>query len=313
MSTRSLLIFVIVFVAGASFWLFRVDKGLQSAREMITEQRSVPAPRRSVAAIPPPSSQEIARETLRGQLRTEIQALSSQLQSGREQLSPQQNQLTQLTNVDAQTASVTPANYSSEINQNREAITNILTEMRGYERMETYINQKADELLKDQSSAAGVARQQLDNNIRMQEALIAQNQTQMAFLEDYRNYIDYREAKIEQLRQTIVDQQAQLDAMRQQRLEIASSVLDNSRQVQGEKDQALSQLNDQRADLSDQIGSLRNEIIRLQTAQANNRMSVISRSTQINRVERNIDEQSKKVQSLEQSLLEKENQLNALE
>jgi hypothetical protein len=312
MTTRSLLIFVIVFVAGASFWLFRVDKGLTSARQMITEQRQQSPPRRSVTSIPPPSSQEIARETLRGQLRTEIQGLTSRLQSERDRLSSQENQLSQLQSAGQQQTTTATPNYNSEIDQNRTEISNILNELRGFERMETYINQRAAELLRDQSSSAGVARQELENNIRTQEDLIAQNAQQMSYLEDYRNYIDQREVKIEQLRQTLADQQAQLDAMRQQRLTIASSVLDSDRQVQGEKDQALAQLNNERSDMNEQITSLRSEINRLQEAQANNRMSTISRSAQISRVERNIDDQNKKIQSIESSLREKENQLNNL-
>ncbi|MNT00231.1 Chromosome partition protein Smc [compost metagenome] len=309
MTTRSLLIFVIVFVAGASFWLFRVDKGLKNAREIITEQRAAPSPRRSAASAP--TTQEIAKETLRSQLRTELQSLNSQLQSERQRLSNQQAQLDQLS-APAAPEQVAP-NYSSEITQNRTQITNILNELRGFERMETYINQRAAEVLRDQSSSASVARQELDNNIRTQADLIKQNQDQLTVLEDYRNYVDQREIKMEALRQSIAEQQAQLEAMRQQRLEIASSVLEDSRAVQGQKDQALSDLNQERSELNEEIGSLRAEITRLQAEQADTRMSVISKSTQINRVERNIDEQSRRVQGLEQSLREKESQLNALE
>src|SRR5688572_11823765 len=145
MTTRSLLIFVTVFVAGASFWLFSVDKGLKNAREIITEQRTAPSPRRSVASVPPASPQEIAKETLRSQLRTELQALNTQLQSERQRLAAQQAQLEQLS-APVAPEQVTP-NYSSEITQNRAQITNILNELRGFERMETYINQRAAEVL----------------------------------------------------------------------------------------------------------------------------------------------------------------------
>jgi chromosome segregation ATPase len=310
MTVKSLLIFLLVFVAGVSFWLFRVDKGLKNARDIIVEQRTAP-PRKTVTVVAP-SPDAVSKEAMRAQLQTESQNLANQLEVEKRKLAVQKESLNKLRQPASEPETNNPVNYTTAIRSNRDEIADFLTELRGYDQIEAYINRRAQEALQDQANRARVAREQLDDNIKVQQELMAQTQEQITALQDYRNYVDGRDAKMEELQGLLQSQQALLEAMRAQRVDIASEIQDNSRAVQSEKDQALSSLNENKNALNQQIQSLRAEIARMQDEQNTARMSSMSRTSLLSQYERNLDQQNRKVEVLQQNLKTKEDQLNLL-
>jgi chromosome segregation ATPase len=310
MTVKSLLIFLLVFVAGVSFWLFRVDKGLKNTRDINVEQRTTP-PRKTVTVVAP-SADAVSKEAMRAQLQTESQNLANQLEVEKRKLAVQKESLNKLRQPASEPESNTSVNYTTAISSNRDEIADFLTELRGYDQIEAYINRRAQEALQDQANSARVAREQLDDNIKAQQELMAQTQEQITALQDYRNYVDGRDAKMEELQGILQSQQAQLEAMRAQRVDIASAIQDNSRAVQTEKDQALSSLNENKNALNQQIQSLRAEIARMQDEQNTARVSSMSRTSLVSQYERNLDQQNRKVEVLQQNLKTKEDQLNLL-
>ncbi|MEK2644913.1 hypothetical protein [Bdellovibrio sp. BCCA] len=311
MTRKNLFLIVIAFIVGVSVWIFFVNKSLKTTQDVIVQEAT--RPQRRVASLPSPTM--TPNNAVKNQLQTEIQSLQQQITQERQKLVTQKMALDEATARQQQQQSVqqTPAAISSQITERTSQVQNFMEELKNYEYAEQDINRRATEALREQSSAAQVARDQIDENIRTQENLIRQTREQIAYWQGNLFYVNEREARLQDLQTLLETQTRQLQGMRDQRLALSAQILENTRALQSEKEQALSDLADSRSDLQDEIASLRIEINRLQGMQYQTRTSQMTTRSRLTQMQKDFETQNRQVQTLEASLQEKERQLKLLQ
>lgn len=307
MTRKNLFLIVIAFIVGVSVWIFFVNKSLKSTQEVILEQATRP-PRR-VASVPSPTP--APDSAVKNQLLLEIQNLQQQIAQERQRLESQKQMLEEL-RVQQGVQPGTTA-ISSQISGYTSEVQSFLEELGNFQYAEQDINRRATEALREQSSAAQLARDQIDENIRIQEDLIRQTREEIVYWQGNLFYVNDREARLVELELRLQTQNQQLQGMRDQRLALAAQVLENTRNLQSEKEQALADLANTRTDIQDEIASLRMEINRLQGVQYQARTSQISLRSQINQLQKDFETQARQIQTLESSMQEKERQLKLLQ
>ena len=135
-----------------------------------------------------------------------------------------------------------------------------------YGNREAELSRQAAMALRDQDSSSRVALAQLDENIRVQENLIRQTQDNLDYWRLNYNDLAEQRLRLSELEPLLEAQKQQLADMRQQRLDISSNVLLQTRAIQAELAQSLDGLNSDRSSTEDQINSLRAEIQSIQDA-----------------------------------------------
>ncbi|WP_374079227.1 hypothetical protein [Bdellovibrio bacteriovorus] len=307
MTRKNLFLIVIAFIVGVSVWIFFVNKSLKSTQEVILEQATQPS--RRVASVPSPTP--APNTAVKNQLQSEIQNLQQQINQERQRLDSQKQMLEEL-RVQQSVQPGTTA-ISSQISGYTSEVQSFLEELGNFQYAEQDINRRAAEALREQSSAAQLARDQIDENIRIQEDLIRQTREEIVYWQGNLFYVNDREARLVELELRLQTQNQQLQGMRDQRLALAAQVLENTRNLQSEKEQALADLANSRTDMQDEIASLRMEINRLQGVQYQARTSQISLRSQINQLQKEFETQTRQIQTLESSMQEKERQLKLLQ
>ncbi len=237
--------------------------------------------------------------------------MQEQLEQQRQRLETQRQNLQNLQSQRQEQNQTPIAGYSTQINSNNASIRDFIEELNSYDRSEAEINRRADDALKQQSSEAQVARDQIDAAIRIQESVMRQTQEEWTYWQ-YNQMLSQRQAREQELLTLMETQRQDLENLRAQRLELSSQILLNSQAVQAQKDQALSDLSQNRQSLQDEISLLRDEVYRLQEDQYRTRTSQVSLGSQIQQAQRTLQQQQNQVDTLEKSMQQKADELNML-
>ncbi|MBV2169739.1 MAG: hypothetical protein KUL82_13625 [Bdellovibrio sp.] len=306
MTRKNLFFLVIAFIVGVSVWIFYVNRGLKQTQEVLLEQAERPT--RKVAAAPT-TVMVPENSALRARLISEAQSLEQKIAEERLRLALQKQNLD---NLKARRQQQVATTYSSQIQSVNSQILDFADELHAYDLLETEINQKAADALRNQNSQAQVVRDQIDENIRVQESLMRKTQDEITYWQLNNLYVNEQQARLEGLQNLLEAQRQELDLMRQQRLAISSQVLLNSQSLQMDKDQALSDIAANREDIRSEVLALRDQLEQLQEAQNQVRSSQFSLNTQINQAQKSFEQQQEVIRSLENSLQQKTDELNLL-
>lgn len=315
MTEKSLLTILIFFVAAASFWFFSLKKDVVETKEMLTDQPTrTRVIERSVASAPKASSSpvNITTEERKAAMQSELQAMQQRLADEQQKLAQQNDDLNNLKALQTQQQEQ-PAAYASQIRERNAEIQELVSSLQDYRAAETDLSRRAAAALREQSSAASVMKDQMDENIRQQELLIRQTEEQLAYWQLNYNYFPEREANLEQLNATLAEQQQRLADMRAQRLEISQSALTGTQNVNDQISMSSSAGSEDRAQINEEIMSLREEIRRLQNQQTQTRQSVMTMNSQVTQAQSALKQQAETVRALQENIRQRQQELSSLQ
>lgn len=298
---------MIAFIVGVSVWIFYVNRSLKETQDVLLEQSERPT--RKVAAASPATAPSTENSALRARLISEMQSLEQKITEERLRLASQKQNLD---NLRARQQRQVVTTYSSQIQSVNSQILDFADELHGYDLLESEINQKAADALRNQNSQAQVARDQIEENIRIQESLLRKTQDEITFWQINNLYVNEQQTRLAELQNLLEAQQRELEMMRQQRLAISSQILLNSQALQMDKEQALSDIAVNREDIRSEVLLLRDQLEQLQEAQNQVRSSQFSLNTQINQAQKSFEKQQEVIRDLESSLNQKTDELNLL-
>jgi chromosome segregation ATPase len=196
--------------------------------------------------------------------------------------------------------------YPSQIMAGNNEIQNLMDEFSNQRMAENDINDRVDLALKQQSSTAEFEKERIDTQIEMVQENLRQIQDQIQNWTFYMiNMTDRYNALLD-----LQDQQAQnlekLNQLRNQRMEIASQVLERAKALDhGAQIDKQNVINAQ-ASLQNHIADLREHIRQLQEARAQAEISSKGLDNQIAQAQAEFNAQNQKVQQLSQGLQNKD-------
>ncbi|WP_142694710.1 hypothetical protein [Bdellovibrio sp. NC01] len=319
MTEKSLLTILIFFVAAASFWFFSLKKDVIETKEMLTDQPTrTRVVERTVASTPKTSQSSsvasipLTNDEKKAAMQNELQAMQQRLADEQQKLAQQNESFNNLKALQTQQQEQ-PAAYASQIQQRNTEIQELVSSLQDYRAAEADLSRRAAAALREQSSAAAVMKDQMDENIRQQELLIRQTQEDLAYWQLNYNYAPEREANLERLNATLSDQQQRLADMRAQRLEISQSALVGTQNVNDQVAMSSSSGSDDRAQINEEIMSLREEIRRLQNQQNQTKQSVTSMNTQVSQAQTALRQQAETVRALQENIRQRQQELSSLQ
>lgn len=316
MTGNSFFLLALVVIIGASLWMVRSYKGIQSTQtqlvervEQIQQRRPSSAP---VVVTAAPDNKAVAAAKAR--LRSEALNLQQQLTEENRKLEQQRQALTNLqARQQESTQAPTPDSYANELRESNLQLQDFMMELNSYDRLSQDINRRADETLKAQSSQAQTIRDQMDDNIRNQQQAIQQTREQLGYWQSNFNDITTQQNQLSTLNDLLSQQEQQLELMQNEKLLLSAQTLDVPRSVQADREQALAEINSNRQDLQSEILVMRSQIQNLQEDIYQSTISETSLRRQIMQTQRAYEQQQQQVRKLEASLVEKNAELNALE
>ncbi|HWU42847.1 MAG TPA: hypothetical protein VN132_05385 [Bdellovibrio sp.] len=312
MSRNSLLTILIFFFAAASLWFFSLKKDIKKTQDLVAEQQQLPTTSTLTKNVTRSVANE-AKSARRDQLENEISALQQTLYDEQQKLNSKNRFLTNLKERQTQQSQQQPPSYySSQIASRDEQIQDLLSGSRDFRSAEQSLNQRAAQELRNQSSAAQLARDQLDENIRQQEALIKQTEEDLDTWKYNFGYVVEQEAHLAELSALLEAQKQRLQDMRTQRLEISATALSQSQAVNNSVQETASSYSDSQDAIYDEVNSLREEIRRLEQQRNQVHTSQMSLNSQVNQAQRDVRDQSQQVQNLQDSLQQKVQELQTL-
>lgn len=240
-------------------------------------------------------------ETLQKQFNLESQQL--QLEQEKQNLEYQKQNLDALKSRHAQQTQQVGSSYPTQIYTNNIQIQNFTDILQNLKSAENDVNQAAAAVLREQNSAAQLARDQIEPAITKLEQNILQTQEQIyVWTNNVFPLMTQQQSLLQGLQNQLAFQQQQLDLLNAQRLNISAEVLQQTRFINSATQQQKSEIVDSQIAVQDEIFSLRTEVNRLQTAYSQTRMSLVPLSQQIAQAQKVYDDQEKKVRALEENL-----------
>lgn len=314
MTKNSLFILVVILVVGFGIWFTRFGQELKRTQEIVSQknddtQRLL---RRRTAAVPEVSAAATPDNSLKkSQLHQEVQALSNQVFEENRKLETQRQYLEDLRN--RTNPASTEMNYRNQISTANREIQFLTDTLRSDQYSETDVQREVERIQAEQNSAVRFYQEQMDQNIKDQEALVRRTQEDLQYWDMNLNNLTLREQNVQVLQQLLAEQTQQLQNMKVQRLEIAARALENTQNVQAQARQLANDNSQARADIQDEISSLREEIQRLESNYRQTRFTQMSAQSQVQQAERNLQGQQEVIRSIQELLREKQEQINQLQ
>ncbi|WP_374034783.1 hypothetical protein ACES2I_02540 [Bdellovibrio bacteriovorus] len=316
MTRKNFFLLGLAVIIGASVWLYFSYKGIKTTQDALIEQAERTRARRPasipVVISPPPENRAVAATKAR--LQQEALTLQQQLLEANTSLQQSQQALESLrARQQEESQAPTADTFSSELQNSNLELQSFISELNSYDRLAEDINRRADEALRLQSSQAQVARSQIDENIRSQENYIRQTQDEIIYWQQNTNDLTARQTRLEDLNNLLLQQQQQLELMQNEKLLLSSQALQGPQSVQQARAQALSDLDQDRSNLQEEIAIRRSQIQSLQENIYESTASDYSLRRQLLQTQRAVEQQQQQIRRLESSLIEKNAELNALE
>ncbi|WP_413561542.1 hypothetical protein [Bdellovibrio sp. HCB209] len=316
MTKNSLFLLVVIIVVGFAVWFAKFGQDLKRTQEIVSEQNDDTQRllrRRTTAAVAEPTvAASLPDNSVRkNQLQQEIQSLSNQLYQENQKLETQQQYIDDIRRRSNPTQ--TELSYRNQISNATQEISYLTDLLRGDQMSESDIQREAQRLQTEQDTSLRFYQEQMDQNIRDQEALLRNTQEEIAFWNLNNNYINEKQARLQTLQQLLIDQTQQLQNMKVQKLELSARALEQSQAIQTQARQVASDNAQAREETQSEITSLREDIQRLEYAYRQRRYSQMSGQSQAQQAERNLQGQQEVIRSIQELLREKQAQLNQLQ
>ncbi|WP_413293995.1 hypothetical protein ACLSU7_02570 [Bdellovibrio sp. HCB185ZH] len=311
MTRNSLIILVVVLVIGFGVWFTKFGQELKRTQEIVNEKNDDTQRllrRRTAAVTEKPAVDNSLRKT---QLQKEIQDLSTQLYQENQKLDTQRKYLDDIrnkTNPDR-----AEFNYRNQISTANQEIQSLTDTLRGDQFNEAEIQREVQRISTETNTAARFYTEQMDKNIKDQEAIIRRTQEDLEYWMGNLNYLTLRDQNVSILQQQLAAQTQQLQDMKVQRLQISAQALERTQTAQAQARQIASENAAARADIQEQIDSLRDQIQRLEYAYRQTRYGQMSAQSQVNQAERNLQGQQEVIRSVQELLREKQGEFNQLQ
>lgn len=316
MTRKNFFLLGLAVIIGASIWLYFSYQGIKTTQDALVEQAERTRVRRpaSIPVVMAPPQENRAVAATKARLRQEALTLQQKLLEANTTLEQSRQALESLRARQQEESQAPSADtFSLELQNSSMELQSFMSELNSYDRLAEDINRRADEALRLQSSQAQVARAQIDENIRIQENLIRQTQSELINWQENTNDLTARQTRLEELGNLLSQQQQQLELMQNEKVLLSSQALQGPQEVQQAREQALSDLNDNRNDLQEEIAIMRSQIQSLQENIYESTTNEFSLRRQVQQAQRTLDRQQQEVRRLESSLIEKNAELTALE
>lgn len=296
--------FIVVFLlSGVLFWFYKETQKAPAVENNEPAAAVSVASERPAKAAPPvaDSNSESSEGALRKQqLVNEMQTLRTEIEQGEVRRGRMQSLLAELQSR-IQPVAEADAFYS-EIRDYNQEIQDFLGALRNNDFARSEIQRRTTDAMSEQDNQALVLKDQLDENIRQQQNLIRQTQEQIGFWQGNYSYTNLREAKLEELQTSLVQQQLVLRDLTEQRAGLSAQILVSFQSLQALKERVLEELQTESEDLRQEVQLLRSEVQELQNTRYQTQMSQMTLQGQIKQLRADLTKQ-------EQLLLElKENQ-----
>lgn len=306
MPRTNLWLVLIVIASMLGVWYFGSDRG-QSRSEAAIPPVTIEG--NDLPEVPPaPSPRNDVRRT---QLQSELETLQKELSQKAQTLDEKKKALDRLQRQKASVAG--GASYRSQIETRDLAIQSLVDDLGNYRQAEGDLNQSATLALKNQDSQAALARAEVDARIQDLEQGIRNTENDLNYWQKYPvgQEVLNQAREVERLQNELSQQKLQLNALRSQRVGISAEVLNGSRTIQSLAEQARSELRNSMAVTQERIYTLRDEMDRLQQAQAGAQGTLQGLNLQISRMEKDLEDQSRELQRLQESVREKQSEIQA--
>ena len=261
MTKNSFFIFVVVLVVGFAIWFSRFGKELKQTQDLVVDQqeRTQRILRRRVAAVPENSRSATEKAALKERLQSDLQGLSTQLKNENDKLDSQRSYLE---NIKQQLNPKVELNYSSQIRNLSDEIQELSDMLRSYQWAEGDLNREVYQGLQEQNVTFKYSSDQMDQNILIQEQAIKETRDELAYWLLNNSYVNEKEARVQELQGLLADQLQQINDMKIQRAQLSVRSLEQIQSIQNQARGVASTISDSRADIQEQMSSLRGEIQR---------------------------------------------------
>lgn len=192
--------------------------------------------------------------------------------------------------------------YPYQINVNTQQIQSLNEARQNLRAAEGTVHQQSQLLMQEQILAARLARENLDPAIADLERALTEAGNEIQLLQGIGLRSRDQEARLQQLLTERVSWEQQLNGLRAQKIAAANQALEQLRNISGYYQQQRADLAGEQIAVEDEIALRRQQILDLQLARQQMRMSLIPLSQQISQTEQAYTAQLGRVRALEQRL-----------
>ncbi len=232
----------------------------------------------------------------------EAQQLQNQLEEERRQLQNQTEALANLKTQKTQQDQQAALNAADQISTRTLELQSLNEQLQNQRLAEQDILEATATALRDQSSQVQLVREQIDQSIRTAEESLSQIQDQIRFWSTNNYSVTDRETQLESLQAALNQQQQALNDLRIQRLNIASQVFVQRRNIEAQAQAQKNGLIENQNEIQTRIADLRAELRQLQDQQARRQLTPVPIEDQIRQTQALVKQQSDRVQALESEL-----------
>lgn len=251
-----------------------------------------------------PSATPPDLETLQKQYAASAEQL--QLEEARQNLEQQRQNVEALKAQHSRQSQQYEVGYPAQIAAYNTQIQNFTDVLQTLKAAEDDVNQATAAALRAQSSAAQLARDQIEPEISRLENDIIQIKQQMYVWTNTSFALTPEQRQLlGNLQNSLEYQQQQLDILKAERVNISAQILSQNRLIDSASQQQRSEIANEQAILQNEIFTLRAEIDRLQSFYAQTRMSLVPLNQQLEQAQKLYDDQLKRVRELEATLIPK--------
>lgn len=310
MTKNSLFLIFICVALVFSYWFYQKYGVVESASNLSPTQAE-PLVKPTIEDAPPVTQNSLRTASVsQANVKNELQTLEQELDQERKKTELQKQTLEELKSRQALQTEQLNISLPSQISSHQIQIRNLADTLQDQRLAEGDLNQAAAQALREHETAAQTAKNQFDSYIASLSESLQQTRQEINYWTNaIYNITPEKETRLQDLQNLLAEQSVQLELLREQRTNIDAEKLTQERTIGSISQQQKMGLIDNQDAIQNEIGTLREEIGKLQTVYSQTRMSLMPLSQQIRQDEKAYVEQLQKMQALETSL---ENQKKTL-
>lgn len=269
-----------------------------------TVERTLTVPSSPVERIATePISTNEGDRTIAAQDQAQQEETRQQLTQEKQELERLRQDLDNLKSQQAQQVEKRILSYPTRISQDNQRIENMMSLLREHRLAEDDVNKTAQDYLREQSSAAQLAYEQIEQAIRSLEDSRTRTQEQIDYWNSFPPLVQPdQKAEYERLQNLKATLEQELQDLRAQKVQLSMAVLERTRAIHQMARQTKEDLIANENLIQDEIFSARNEITQIQQEQNRIRLNSGSLTEQMRKAQNDYQEQERKVKELEASL-----------
>lgn len=299
--TRKDALFLLILVSFfLLFWM------LQAKRNILTplsnqNRGSANFQKQQVSSPPVNSTQQKSTQISQQQVIDKLN-LQNQLAAEKQNLEQLQINLNKLKAQQVQQQQQLTLSYPNRVEQNKSEIQQLTGQLQEHRLAEDDLHETTLDSLRNQSSEATYARDQIDFAIETAQDNLQQTLALINYWQSNLLLTPEQQSALADLQNQFINQRQQLDFLRRQRVNISAQVLNQTRTISEVARQTKDDLLANEAAIQDRIAFLQNELVQIQQAQTQIQTSNKSLDGQINEMQNAYNKQLERVQTIEATL-----------